>query len=116
MKHAVITLFLAFGLVFVRAQVSAGTGSGGTGHSGTSKEPLRLETTVDAMGSTYGMVLYGEDQAQLRAAADEAAEEVRRLDRLLSNYVPASEWSEVNRFAATRPVKVSVELFDLLSA
>ena len=50
------------------------------------------------------------------AAADEAAEEVRRLDRLLSNYVPSSEWSEVNRFAATRPVKVSVELFDLLSA
>ena len=35
---------------------------------------------------------------------------------MLSNYKPESEWSEVNRLAAEHPVKVSPELFDLLSA
>lgn len=100
MKHAVLSLFLAIGVVCADAH----------------KEPLRLETTIDAMGSTYGMVLYGDNQERLRAAADDAADEVRRLDHLLSNYLPSSEWSEVNRYAAERPVKVSTELFDLLAA
>jgi thiamine biosynthesis lipoprotein len=34
----------------------------------------------------------------------------------MSNYKPSSEWSLVNRDAAQRPVPVSRELFDLLSA
>ncbi len=78
--------------------------------------PLRLESSVDAMGSTYTMALYGADAARLRVAAEEAAEEVRRLDHMLSNYLPTSEWSEVNRDAAKRPVRISPELFELLSA
>jgi thiamine biosynthesis lipoprotein len=52
----------------------------------------------------------------MEAAADAAFDEVRRLDDLLSNYKPESEWSEVNRRAAERPMKVSQELFRLLSA
>ena len=68
------------------------------------------------MGSTYSIALYGYDRVKMEAAADAAFDEVRRLDDLLSNYQPGSEWSEVNRNAATRPVKVSPELFALLSA
>jgi thiamine biosynthesis lipoprotein len=79
------------------------------------QELLRLESSVDAMGSTYTMALYGTGQAKLRVAAEEAAEEVRRLDHMLSNYIPTSEWSEVNRDAAKGPVRVSPELFDLLT-
>jgi FAD:protein FMN transferase len=83
---------------------------------GASLEELRLEASVEAMGSTYSLVLYGEDRSRLEAASEDAFEEVRRLDRMLSNYRPESEWSEVNRHAAERPVKVSAELFQLLSA
>ena len=68
------------------------------------------------MGTTYTVVLYGEDQFRLDAAIDEAFDEARRLDVLLSNYRPESEWSKVNREAATQPVQVSAELFDLLKA
>lgn len=70
---------------------------------------------AEVMGTTFSVVLYGSDQAQLEAAAGAALDEARRLDRLLSNYDPASEWSRVNREAASRPVKVSPELFALLS-
>lgn len=79
-------------------------------------ELLRLEASLDAMGTTYSVVLYGEDRDRLDLAADAAFEEARRLDRQLSHYRPASELSEVNRWAAERPVKVTPELFNLLTA
>jgi len=100
MKQFVVVLFLP--LVF--GPVAIGS------------EELRLEASADSMGSTYSLVLYGQDRARLETASEEAFDEVRRLDRLLSNYRPESEWSQVNRFAAERPVKVSAELFQLLSA
>ncbi len=79
-------------------------------------ELLRLEKSADAMGSTYSIALYGVDRVKMEAAADAAFDEVRGLDDLLSNYKPASDWSQVNRNAAERPVKVPPELFRLLSA
>jgi thiamine biosynthesis lipoprotein len=75
----------------------------------------RVELSDEAMGSTFSVVLYGHDRRQLETAADAAFDEVHRLDRLLSNYKPDSEWSEVNRTAGVRPVKLSAELFRLLS-
>ena len=70
-------------------------------------EFLRLEKSADAMGSTYSIALYGTDRIKMEAAIDAAFDEVRRLDELLSNYKPDSEWSLVNRDAATRPVRAT---------
>lgn len=77
-------------------------------------EPLRIESSLDAMGTTFTVVAYGESRVQLETAVDLAFEEVRRIDDLLSNYKPRSEWSQVNREAANRAVRVSPELFDFL--
>lgn len=79
-------------------------------------EPLRIESTLDAMGSTYTIVAYGEDRLKLETAVEAAFDEVRRLDNLISNYKPKSEWSLVNRGAATGPVRVSREVIDLIDA
>jgi thiamine biosynthesis lipoprotein len=79
-------------------------------------ELLRLDKAGDAMGATYSITLYGYDRARMEAATDAAFDEVGRLNAMLSNYRPASEWSEINRHAAEAPVKVSPELFQLLSA
>jgi thiamine biosynthesis lipoprotein len=76
----------------------------------------RLEKSTDAMGATFSIALYGTDLASTEAAADAALAEAHRLDALLSNYRPESEWSLVNRTAAGKPVKVSAELFQLLAA
>jgi len=99
MKHFVVLLCLVAWLA--AAPVYAG-------------ETVRVEASVDAMGSTYTVALYGESRDQLEAVIEQAFEEVRRLDRMLSNYRRDSEWSEVNRFAAERPVRVTPELFRLL--
>jgi len=66
------------------------------------------------MGATFSVVVHGSDRASMNQAIDAAFEEVHRLDALLSNYQPASEWSRINREAAARPVAVSPELFRIL--
>ena len=78
-------------------------------------ELLRHESSIDAMGTTFTVAAYADDRQKLITAVDLALEEARRLDHKLSNYRPESEWSEVNRFAAERPVTVSPELFRLLA-
>ena len=75
---------------------------------------LRLEDSLDSMGTTYSVVVYGTDRYKMQAAVELAFEEVRRLDQLLSNYRKDSELSRLNQHAAEGPVKVSKELFDLL--
>jgi thiamine biosynthesis lipoprotein len=75
----------------------------------------RIETTVQSMGTTFHLVVYGENDARVRTAVERASNEILRLNRLLSNYSSTSEWSRVNRLAGQQPVTVSDELFGLLS-
>lgn len=96
-------------VLFLLAALSAWTGAA------AGPELLRLDKSADAMGSTYTVSVYGYDRVRMEAAADAALDEARRLDDLLSNYKPESEWSQVNRHAAEGPVRVSPELFRLLS-
>jgi thiamine biosynthesis lipoprotein len=79
-------------------------------------ETLKLERSASAMGTTYTIVAYGENLGQMQAASEQAFDEARRLDQMLSNYVPESELSRVNQEAADHPVAVSQEFFDLLEA
>ncbi len=79
------------------------------------ESPIRYESSVDAMGSTFSIAAFGTDRSNLTATVESALEEARRLDRMLSNYRPDSEWSAVNKNAA-QGVTVSQELFDLLAA
>jgi thiamine biosynthesis lipoprotein len=79
-------------------------------------EMLRLEDSADAMGATFTVIAYGADRQQLEAGVEAAFEEARRLDGIMSNYLPTSEWSRANKQAAERPVMISQEMFDLLSA
>jgi FAD:protein FMN transferase len=78
-------------------------------------EARRMERSTDAMGATFSVVLYGSDEASMNSAIDATFAEAHRLDALLSNYRPESEWSRINNEAATHPVAVSPELFQLLS-
>jgi thiamine biosynthesis lipoprotein len=77
--------------------------------------PIHQEGSIDAMGSLISVTVYGDTAAQANAAVSDALDEAGRLDAMLSNYKPHSEWSEMNREAAGRPVRVSKELFDLLT-
>ena len=82
----------------------------------TSTTLVRVDGSIDAMGTGFSIIAYGEDRARLQSAVAQGLEEARRLDEMLSNYKPDSEWSQMNRQAADRAFPVSTELFQLLSA
>jgi thiamine biosynthesis lipoprotein len=107
-KHIVLTL------LFAGTSLTAAAGATpDSAHTGA-VDLVRAEGSADAMGTAYSVVAYGRDRARLESSVAEALDEARRLDEMLSNYRPASELSEVNRFAAERPVRVSDEFFSLL--
>ena len=78
-------------------------------------ELQRFEYSADAMGGAFSVTLYSASRVNADAAAAAAFTELHRLDQMLSNYRPESEWSRVNGSAAEHPVKISQELFDLFS-
>ena len=73
-----------------------------------------IEKSAPIMGTTFIVEVYARDRERGQRAASDALEEVRRIDRMLSNYRGDSELSKVNARAAVGPVQVSEELFDLL--
>jgi len=74
----------------------------------------RIVVARQAMATRFEMVLHGDDPVALRAAAEEALEEVERIEARISLFRPASEIARVNARAHQEPVKVSPPVFRLL--
>src|SRR5713101_5035495 len=67
-----------------------------------------------AMATRFELVLPGEDNVRLRAAGEEALDEIERLEAQLSFYRSSSEISDLNARAAKEQVAVDPRLFRLL--
>jgi thiamine biosynthesis lipoprotein len=67
------------------------------------------------MGTRIAVELWADDSKQGEAAIEAVLAEMRRVDLAMSTYKPTSELSIVNAKAAQEPVKISPELFDLLT-
>ena len=68
-----------------------------------------------AMHTRFELVLYGPAEPSLRAAGEEALDEIERIEAQLSLFRPTSEIARVNRHAHEHPVKVSPPTFQLLA-
>lgn len=67
-----------------------------------------------AMNTRFELVLHGAPELFLRAAGEEALDEVERIEAQLSLFRPTSEVARINRHAADTPVRVSPPVFALL--
>jgi thiamine biosynthesis lipoprotein len=76
--------------------------------------PPTVSLSLHAMATRFELVLYGEDVLRLRAAGEEALQEIERLESQLSFYSVLSEIGRINARASEEPVKVEARLFDLL--
>src|SRR2546425_984827 len=72
------------------------------------------EASRVSMACEYAIEAYGPDADALPRIADEAFDEVDRIDRLMSHYKSDSPLSRVNREAGQHPVAVDPELFDFI--
>lgn len=68
----------------------------------------------NAMATRFEIVLHGADPARLRAAAEEALDEIERLEAQLGLYQSTSEIAQINARAAREAVRVTPELFRLI--
>ena len=73
-----------------------------------------VSLALHAMATRFEIVLHGDHPVALRAAGEEALEEVERLEAQLSLFRPSSEIAHLNARAATEPVRVTPGLFALL--
>ena len=66
------------------------------------------------MATRFEIVLHGSDPSALRAAGEEALDEIDRLEAQLSLYRPGSEVARLNAQAHERAVRVTPGLFRLI--
>ncbi len=66
------------------------------------------------MATRFELLLCGDDPARLRAAGEQALDEIDRLENQLSLFRPGSEIAHLNARAAVEPVRVSPALLTLL--
>src|SRR5882724_6434147 len=71
--------------------------------------------TDGIMGTRITVELWSEERAKAEAAIDAVLDEMRHIDDSMSTYKPSSEVSLVNAKAADGPMRISKELFDLLT-
>src|SRR2546423_7812480 len=73
-----------------------------------------VRLALPARATRFEIVLQGEGPASLRAAAEEAFEEIERSEAHLSQFRTGSEIANLNARAAQEPVRVTPPLFALL--
>jgi thiamine biosynthesis lipoprotein len=74
----------------------------------------KVAVARNAMATRFEIVLYGKNEPALRAAAEEALDEIQRIEAQLSLYRPDSEVAHLNARAAREWVRVAPELFQLI--
>lgn len=70
--------------------------------------------TLSMLGSPFEMIVVAKDIPEADHYIDMAVAEVSRIEYLISDWIPTTPISEVNRNAGIKPVKVPQEVFDLV--
>lgn len=76
----------------------------------------RFESVEPHMGTLARVTLYASDEQTAKGAFRAAFDRIHALDEILSDYRPDSELNEIARTAVRHPVRVSDDLFAVLSA
>ncbi|GHC59229.1 FAD:protein FMN transferase [Ulvibacter litoralis] len=66
------------------------------------------------MGSRFDITVVANDSIQANKHIDKAVAEISRIETLISSWDDNSQTSEINRNAGVKPVKVDIELIELI--
>ncbi len=75
----------------------------------------RFTFTEPHMGTLFKIALYAPDEATAKKAARAAFDRIAELNRIMSDYLATSELMQLCKKAGGEPVRVSAELFDILT-
>tara|TARA_R110002124_G_scaffold175749_1_gene343605 strand:- start:536 stop:1525 length:990 start_codon:yes stop_codon:yes gene_type:complete len=79
-----------------------------------SKAQVTHKRTLSMLGSPFEMIVEAKDIPEGDRYIDQAVAEVSRIENLISDWIPTTAISEVNKNAGIKPVKVPKEVFDLV--
>ncbi|GEP51401.1 FAD:protein FMN transferase [Flavobacterium noncentrifugens] len=68
---------------------------------------------VKLMGSRFDLTVVAKDKPTAEAHIDTAVIEITRIENLISDWIPETQVSQINRNAGIAPVKVDLELLEL---
>lgn len=68
------------------------------------------------MGTVARIVVTAKDETRANQAINAATDEIFQIERVMSDYDPNSQLSQVNREAFEHPVEVDADLFEVLTA
>jgi len=96
---------------------SAGSmaGSGSAGVAAPAPREHKVEHHGKAMGTSVSIYFWTDDDAKAAQAADAVFAEMKRLDVVMTTWLPDSEVSRVNAEAGVKPVEVSEETFAVIA-
>ena len=69
---------------------------------------------LSMLGSPFEITVVSKDTVQGNYFSDLAVAEVKRIENLISDWIPSSQISNVNQNAGIKPIKVDKEVFDLV--
>ncbi len=78
------------------------------------KDYVTVRKSMTLMGSRFDITVVSVDEELGYINIQEAAGEIRRIEKLISSWDTDSETSLINKNAGIKPVKVSLELFKLI--
>jgi len=75
---------------------------------------ITYKRKLSMLGSPFEMTVVAKDSVQGNYYIDLAVAEVKRVEYLISDWIPTTQISQVNKNAGIKPVKVDKEVFDLV--
>lgn len=66
------------------------------------------------MGNRFQITVVADDEVYATSCIENAVNEIKRIEELLSTYKSTSETNLINQYAGIEPIKVSNEVFDLI--
>lgn len=81
---------------------------------GQTNQYVTVQRSLELMGSQFDFTLVVPNEEIGYINIEEAAAEIKRIERMISSWDPESETSLINKNAGISPVKVSDELFKLI--
>lgn len=82
-------------------------------HASIHKEGL-VHKKQYAMGTVFDIAAYGSSPSRMSRAIDQAFKEVVRLDHVMSDYIPDSDLSRINRTAHYRAESIPADLYKVI--
>ncbi|MGZ8516964.1 MAG: FAD:protein FMN transferase [Chitinophagaceae bacterium] len=79
----------------------------------TTKQHLHRKV-LKLMGNRFEITVVAGNEQWAAARIEEAIEEIRRIERLLTTFDDSSQTNFINRHAGVKPVKVDKEVFDII--